>query len=163
MIALLVAAALGGDPSVTPIPIGADARFRPAARTAAASTIACSNTKPLFRIHLELFAEGRVIVVPEGIGRGDAGCSGVARTTAPGGVVEVSRRNATLGDLFRIWGETLSPRRLLSFSGAVRVYIAGHLVKSDPREVVLTPHAELVLEAGPVIPPHRFYLFPKGT
>ncbi len=163
MIAVLAAAALGGDPSVVAIPIGPGARFRPVAKAAAAPTLTCGGGKPLFRVHLELFAKGKVIVVPAGIGRGNADCVPLTRTTTPGGIVEVSRRGVTLGDLFRVWGETLSPRRLLSFSGAVRVYVAGRLLTRDPRDVVLTPNAEIVVETGPVIPPHRFFLFPKGS
>ena len=91
MIALVAAAALGGDPSVVPVPIGPGARFRPAAHRAAAPALICDRAMSAYRIHLELFAQGKVIVVPAGIARGDAGCTGDIRTTAPGGIVDVAQ------------------------------------------------------------------------
>jgi hypothetical protein len=67
-----------------------------------------------------------------------------------------------LGDLFRIWGRRLAGRRLLSFPGAVTVYVGGRLYKGDPRTVPLYRHAQIVVEVGGHVAPHPFYLFPKG-
>ena len=65
--------------------------------------------------------------------------------------------------LFAIWGRPLGARRLLGFHGEVRVYLGGRRMLGDPRAVPLTPHAEIVLEVGGFVPPHRAYLFPRGA
>ncbi|CAB4685031.1 unannotated protein [freshwater metagenome] len=160
---MLAAVALGGDPAVVPTRIGSGARFRPAAQTTATPSYLCVSSRSHFRVHLELFAEGRALVVPSDIGRRSATCVAEVRTVAPGGIVQVGRAGLTVGDLFRVWGQRLAPNRLLAFVGAVRVYVAGHRVPGDVRTVELTPNAQIVLEVGPLIPPHSFFLFPKGS
>jgi hypothetical protein len=78
-------------------------------------------------------------------------------------VVEFDRQlRPTLGDLFAVWGRRLSPRRLLSFRGRVRAYIAGKRWRGDVRAIRLTRHAEIVLEVGSYVPPHTFFLFGPG-
>jgi hypothetical protein len=101
-------------------------------------------------VHLELFANGRVIIVPARIG---------CWTSDPTGVVHF-RPQSTLGAFFRAWRQRLAPTRLLSFDGVVRLYRNGRRVLGDPRGVALRDGDELVLEVGPYIPPHRSYLFP---
>ena len=59
-----------------------------------------------------------------------------------------------------MWGTRLAPSRLLSFAGAVRVYVNGVRSRGDPRTLVLRDRDEIVLEVGPYIPPHRAYRFP---
>jgi hypothetical protein len=120
-------------------------------------------------VHLELFAAGRVVIVPAGIGlRGaelslgrvtSARCRARLWTTDPTGVVGFEP-GMTLGDLFTVWGRQLGPTRLLGFRGRVRVYVNGVRRQVDPRVLRLRDGAELVLELGPVIPPHRSYRFP---
>ncbi|HEY4347286.1 MAG TPA: hypothetical protein VGM80_06820 [Gaiellaceae bacterium] len=182
MTALLIAFALLVDPSVKPWPIGPGPRYTPPPAPAsilagnAAGGLLCRPDGPSFRVHVELFAGRRVVVVPAGIGvagpvrRNGAevvpgGCVYPVRTFAPGGVVEVDRgRSLTLADLFRVWGQKLGPRRLASFAttGTVRVYVDGRRVGGAPGDVLLTPHAEIVLELGPYVAPHSFFLFPGG-
>ncbi|MFZ1994947.1 MAG: hypothetical protein WAU75_12615, partial [Solirubrobacteraceae bacterium] len=121
------------------------------------------------------FAANRVALVAAGIGvRGPvkrsggritgAGCYGDLVTLEPTGVV-LTRPSLrlTLADLFRGWGRALSARRLLSFSGAVRVYVDGRRRPGPPQTVPLTRHAEIVLEVGPHVPPHPAYHFPPGA
>jgi hypothetical protein len=103
-------------------------------------------------MHLELFANGRVIIIPAHIG---------CWTRDPTGVVHF-RRPGTLGEFFRAWRQRLSPTRLLSFAGVVRVYRNGGRVAGDPGAVPLRDGDEVVLEVGPYIPPHRSYLFPRA-
>jgi hypothetical protein len=75
-------------------------------------------------------------------------------------VVELDPRlRPTLGDLFAVWGRRLSGRRLLSFTGDVRVYVAGKHRPGDPRTTPLTRHAQIVLEVDGYVPPHASYLF----
>jgi hypothetical protein len=120
-------------------------------------------------VHVELFARGRVIVVPAAIGMRaprllagrvvGARCRARIWTLDPTGVVH-SAQPATLADVFAVWGRRLRPNALLSFSGPVRVYRNGRRVRAGPAEVVLRDHDELVLEVGPFVPPHTSYRFP---
>jgi hypothetical protein len=134
-----------------PTPIGVGPRFHPPA-----SPHACGAPRPrtVDRVHLELFAQGRVVIVPGRI------CARGLRTTAPTGVVEVPRgARVTLGDFFRAWTQPLSRSRLLTFSGRVYAFVSGEPWRGDVRAIPLTRHAQIVLEVGPRIPPHRFFLF----
>ena len=180
---VLAAAALSGDPSVKPWPIGPGPRYRPAAAPAAVAAgraiggLACAAGVRFDQLHLELFADRRVVVVPAGIGvavpstRAGAevvpgGCSYPARTRTPAGIVEVARgARLRLADLFRIWGQPLGERRFASFRSAqpLRAYVGGRLVRGPIGEIPLSRHAQIVLELGRYVPPHRFFLFPKGA
>jgi hypothetical protein len=72
-------------------------------------------------------------------------------------------RRARLADLFQLAGLPLDRRRVAGFSGGrVRVYVGGRQVRLDPREVLLAPRSEIVLEIGPYVPPHRSFAFPPG-
>jgi hypothetical protein len=81
-------------------------------------------------------------------------------TLDPTGVVHVERR-ATLGDFFTVWGQALSRTRLLTFRGAVRVYLNGLEQRGDPRRLPVRDGDEVVLEVGGFVPPHRSYRFPR--
>ena len=171
MSAFLAAIVLLAHPSVRPWPIGPGPRYTPSARTAAVeagrpvASLRCGAAAPAVRAHLELFVDRRVVVVPAGIGLARNGCVYPVRTVAPGGVVEVARgARLTLGDLFRVWGQPLARRRLVSFSSArpLRAYVAGRLGPGPAAAIPLTSHAEIVLELGPYVVPHSFFLFPGG-
>ena len=126
-------------------------------------------------VHVEVFAANRVVLVAAGIGvRGPvrrlegrisaARCFGELVTLEPTGVVLLAPgTRATVADLFRSWGRPLGPRRLLSFTGRVRVYLGGRRVREPAGRVSLTPHGEIVLEVGPYVPPHASYHFPPGA
>jgi hypothetical protein len=129
-----------------------------------------------FRVHLELFARKLVLLVPAGVGvspplrRNGAyvlggRCSYPLRTHEPTGVIEVaSTRPLRLGDVFRVWGQPLSPQRLAGFRTAQRVlaFVNGKHRPGDPRAIPLRRHDEIVLEIGGYVPPHSSYLFPNG-
>jgi hypothetical protein len=159
-------------------PIGRGARFHPpatgpvvghCARTLGARTVA----------HVEVFAANRVVIVSAGIGARPpwsfsagritrARCYGALVTLDPTGVVLVrAGAHATLGDLFNSWGQPLSRRQLASFSASpgrqVAVFINGLRRSEAPASVPLAPDAEIVLEVGPYVPPHRSYTFPPGS
>jgi hypothetical protein len=112
--------------------------------------VRCVGAVPALRVHVELFAHGRVILIPSAIG---------CWTRDPTGVVHY-RRGSTLGRFFRAWRQRLSPTRLLTFAGSVRIYRNGRRVDVDPRGLALRNGDELVLEVGPYILPHRSSLFP---
>jgi hypothetical protein len=130
-------------------------------------------------VHVEVFAANRVLLLPAGIGTRrpwtllsgritNARCYGALVTLDPTGLVLVrSGSRLLLGQLFRTWGEPLSPTRLASFSAPKRspvsVFVDGRLWPGLPGAVPLTPQAEIVLEVGPHVPPHASYTFPPGS
>ena len=171
MSAFLTAIVLLAHPSVRPWPIGPGPRYTPPPRPASVSaarpvaSLRCGPTAKSLQVHLELFVDRRVVVVPAGIGLARAGCAYPVRTLTPGGVVDAARgRRLTLGDLFRVWGEPLGRRRLVSFSSPhpLRAYVDGRLVHGPAAAIPLRAHAEIVLELGPYVAPHPFFLFPGG-
>jgi hypothetical protein len=158
----------GAPPPVYPWPIGAGPRYQPPAANVAVlegrpvGGMRCTNGRR-FSVHVELFAHRKVVVVPPGIGVARSGCSYPLRTKAPTGVVHVvANRRFTLGDLFTVWGRRLDATHLVSFRGRVSVFVGGKRRTGDPRRIVLTKHAQIVLELGGYVAPHPGYLFPKG-
>jgi len=178
MRSLLAAAVLVVPPSVHPWPVGPGPRFTPPPRTVAApaSGLGCTAAGPTFRVHLELFVDRKVVIVPAGIGVADPstragatvmpqGCTYPVYTVAPDGVVRVAwGSNVHLADFFHVWGQTLGPHRLASFSSPrpLRAYVGGKLVRGPAGAIRLTPHAQIVLELGAYVPPHPFFLFAGG-
>jgi hypothetical protein len=153
---------------VHPWPIGAGPRYHPTAANKAVlagspvGRLRCASGRR-FAVHIELFARRQVVIVPPGIGVARSGCSYPLRTNAPTGVVEVlARGRLTLGDLFRVWGRQLDAAHLLSFPGRVSLFVGGKRRTGDPRRLVLTKHAQIVIEVGGYVAPHPSYLFPRG-
>jgi hypothetical protein len=186
MIVSLVAAlavVIGSDPSIHPWPIGPGPRYRPpAARPAVLAGrpiegLRCAAPDKSFAVHVEVFANRRAIVIPAGIGVArplthrlgnvaPGGCVYPARTETPTGVFKISRGAALrVGDLFTIWGQQLGPKRLLSFKSKldVRGYLNGKRYTGAVGALRLRPHAEIVIELGAYLAPHRSFLFPKGS
>lgn len=147
------------------VPIGRHARFKPQPRTDPLGRrvnrlICLPDSGPRHGVHLELFAASRVVVVPRRIGIA-RGCEYPVLTRDRTGVIEV-RGQATLGDLFEVWGAPLSKHRLLSFRGRVRAYVDGRRVATDPRKIALRRHASIALVVGPSVPFHASYRFVPG-
>ena len=166
MITLALAVlALGGDPSVHPWPIGPGPRYRPPAQQLdgrPVDVLRCSSRRSVFQAHVEVFVNRRVVIIPSGIGR-SAHCDYPIRTRSPIGVLDVARgQRMTIGDLFRLWGQPLARHRIASFHSKrpVRAYVAGRLVRGDAARVRLAPKAQIVIELGAYVPPHRSFLFP---
>lgn len=147
---------IAAPPPVYPWPIGVGPRYHPTANRRA-ETLRCGPLGTRYRVHLELFANRRVVIVPAGIG----GCDAPLRTTEPTGVVELTGRR-TLGDLFAIWGRRLEQNGFLTFRGRVSAFVNGRGVTGDPGRIALRPRDEIVLEVGGYVAPHRDYLFPRG-
>lgn len=145
-----------------PIPIGRGPEFQPpraGPELPAAVSCVAGPTQGVTRVHLELFARRRAIVIPARIGVRH-NCRYPLRTLTPTGVIEVGRPGLTLGDFFSIWRMPLSGRRMLAFHGDVRAYVGGKRWTGNPRAIRLTQHRQIVLEVGPDVPPHAFFLFP---
>jgi hypothetical protein len=159
-------------------PIGVGPRFHPPA-TGPVGGPCSPGLGPRDGVHIEVFAANQVLLLPAGIGtkppRGllngrvtRAACYGQLVTLDPTGVVLVRPGvRLTLGALFRSWGQPLSTTRLASFSASggarVTVFVNGRSWPGPPEGVPLTRHAEIVLEVGPPVRPHRSYTFPPGT
>lgn len=158
---------------LVPTPVGSGPRYRPAAHGPTRADVAC-RPGPLrprsgARVHLELFARRRVVIVPAGIGLAtarlrfgrveSAACRAPLWTLDPSGVVRF-QDGRTLGDLFAVWGRRLGPHRLLTFAGAVRVWVDGRPRAGDPRTLRLRDRDEVVLEVGGYVPPHASFRFP---
>jgi hypothetical protein len=184
---LVAAALLGGAvpahqtaPVATPIGRGPAFELSTGARAdrgAAIAGLRCTAAAgPWEDAHVEVFARGRVLILPPGIGvarpRQAVGaavrrgrCSYPVRTTDPTGVVRYRPgRGLRLGDLFAVWGQPLARHRVCGFrsGSAVRVYVGGRRVAGRPGAVPLRRHAEIVVEIGRYVPPHRFYVFAGG-
>jgi hypothetical protein len=184
----VLASAFGASaktPSPIPTPIGVGPLFHPgvsnlsAQRGLPVGSLRCSRV-PGARVgvHLELFARGRVVIVPSGIGMAlplrrqgayvlSSRCSYAVRTREPTGVIELAgATRVTLGDFFDVWGRQLTERRLVGFRASdgqhVRAYVDGRSRRGDPRAIVLRPHAQIVLEVGRYVRPHVTYQFRKG-
>lgn len=182
---LALAVASSAAAALLPTPIGRGPAFHPGARNPVVvaakpvrSMSCAADEVPRMGAHLELFARGRVVIVPAGIGispplvrRGpyvlEGRCSYPLRTREPTGVIEVARgERHTLGELFAVWGKTLSATRLLAFrtdaTHPVRAYVDGRPHRGSPAAIVLRRHAEIVLELGAYVPPHATFRFRGG-
>ncbi|HEV3321647.1 MAG TPA: hypothetical protein VG147_05580 [Solirubrobacteraceae bacterium] len=158
-------------------PIGAGPRFHPAPTGAVVGRCA-RGLGPRSAVHVEVFAANRVVIVPAGIGVrppltlaagriARARCYGALVTLEPTGVVLVREHGPIpLANLFRAWGQPLSPSRLASFEAPpgtrVAVFVDGRRWRGAPGSVPLASHSEIVLEVGPHVPPHISFTFPPG-
>jgi len=159
-------------------PIGAGPDFQPPA-TGPVTGPCLPAVGPRDGVHVEVFAANRVVLLPAGIGVRSprtsvagrithASCYGALVTLDPTGLVLVRPgAGLTVAALFRSWGQPLSATRLASFRAAagtrVAVFVDGRPWPGAPGAVPLTRHAEIVLEAGPHVPPHSSYAFPPGS
>jgi hypothetical protein len=184
---VLAAALLGhGHHSVPALPvatpIGRGPRFAlhtgaRADRAAPIGRLRCTSVAGRWEdAHLEVFARGRVVIIPPGVGiarpRLQVGaavsggrCSYPLRTTDPTGVIRFRPgRGLTLGDMFAVWGQPLVRHRLCGFAsaGPVRVYLGGRRFTGAPTAVPLRRHEEIVVEIGARVPPHSSYVFARG-
>jgi hypothetical protein len=137
----------------------------------------CEPVRPVVSLaHVEVFAAGRVVEVPAGIGfapplrrRGayvhDGRCVYPLRTIEPTGLVLLAAGGPrTLGELFGLWGQPLSRRRVAGFrahaAGRVRVFIDGVLWRGGPGSAPVFAGAQVTVEVGAYVPPHVHYVFP---
>ena len=177
----LLAAGCGADPVGGARPIGTGDRYQPGSLHRAAEdarpigSLTCARRGgPVAWVHVELFARGRVVLVPPGIGiaaprRQDGAyvrggrCRYPLWTDEPTGLVAVQRSGLRLGDLFAVWGRPVGPDRLAGFRAPVTAHVDGERWTGDPGAIPLRDHAQIVLQAGgPLVPPHAEYTFPEG-
>jgi hypothetical protein len=161
-----------------PTPIGAEPEYHPPARWPLAGAAGFGGLRPNLygplRVHLELFANRKVVVVPGGIGVSggrtvlyshivDALWHGPAWTLDPGGVFHLARPGLRLADVFAVWGQPLDERTLLTFKAAdsegVQVFVNGERHRGAPGAVVLRDRDQVVVEINGYVPPHRSFVF----
>jgi hypothetical protein len=118
--------------------------------------------------HLDVYVDGRRVVVPAGVGINFAEqFISPLHTHDTSGIVHVESptiRTFTLGEFFAVWGVRLTPSCVGGYCAKpLHVYIGGKPYTGDARLVVLQPHEEIVLAYG--TPPTRIpasYAFPPG-
>ena len=109
-----------------------------------------------YHAHLDIFDNGQQMPVPAGIGISQKqAVIGVLHTHDTDGFIHVEAPQAydyTLGQLFGVWGLRLSKTcigGLCAASGKpLRVWVNGHLFKSDPTRLVLDDHQEIAIVYG---------------
>jgi hypothetical protein len=124
--------------------------------------------------HLDVFVQGRRVVVPAGIGidQYDRFISPL-HTHDTSGVIHVespSVRPFTLGEFFAVWGVRLRGGCIggecPGHGSVLRVYVDGRRVPGDPSRLVLAAHQEIVVSFGTRSqlqhPPPVRYAFPAG-
>lgn len=162
-----------------PVAIGVGPRFTLAAgRPAAVPGLDCTSLRrPKRSVHVELFAGGRALLLPAGIGVApprrlasgtvvDGRCEYPLVTLDPTGTVRIAvTRRLRLGDLFRVWGQPLTGHRLCGFRSPapVRAYVNGRRWQGAAAAIPLRRHDEIVVEIGPYVRPHARYVFPEGV
>jgi len=166
----LLALAAVLPPSVHPWPVGPAPAYTPPARPVAVvagapvGALRCGSGGQTFLVHIELFVNRKVVIVPEGIGVADSGCRYPVSTEGPDGIVRVAP-GLHLADVFRVWGQRLDAHRLGWFTSksTLRAYVGGKLREGPAGAIPLTPRAQIVLELGGYVPPHPFFLFAGGA
>jgi hypothetical protein len=121
--------------------------------------------------HVELFVDGRVVLLPPGIGITqperdgavvvDGRCAYPVRTLDPTGVLFLDRTDLTLQTVFELWGRRLAPDRLLERDGRVEAFVGGRRFTGDVRNIPLRDRAQIVVEVGRHVRPHARYTFPR--
>jgi hypothetical protein len=119
--------------------------------------------------HLQLDVDGRDRALPGAIGLVNAKatvsgttttydqtlCSYWVRTRSANGVIEVDSplpRTYTLGQLFDIWGESLSPLGVADAHGRVTAVVNGRRWHGNPRAIPLREHESIQLAVGQPVP-----------
>jgi hypothetical protein len=135
----------------------------------------------LFHIHahLAIYAQGQQKFVPYGIGivppyqlQNTASGPFVAggskfywlHTHDETGIIHIEspqQRTFTLGNLFDIWHQPLSPTQAGPAAGSVTVVVNNHPVGGDPRAIPLAAHDVIQLNVDTAEPFHP-YNFPNG-
>ena len=115
--------------------------------------------------HLVILDHGKPVDIPVNVGRPASGaCLYWVHTHYPDGIIHIespATRTFTLGDFFTIWGQPLTTTQAASAKAGkgtkLKVWVDGKPYTGDPRKVPLTPHADIVIEAGPPFPvPPKF-------
>jgi len=102
--------------------------------------------------HLDVFVNGKRVVVPAGIGIGDGFLSPL-HTHDESGVIHVESttvRSYSLAELFAVWGVRLTKTCLADEcgDGKLHLFVNGKPA-ADPNRIVLSQHLEIAVAFGP--------------
>jgi hypothetical protein len=125
-----------------------------------------------YHAHLSLFAEGERVAIPLAIGivdpviqggfvRGGA-CFYWLHTHDAAGLIHVEPPEAgeyTLGQLFDVWGQSLSRTTVAGLGGTLSVFVDGARYEGDVRSIVLTSRKHISLQVGRPLAPAPMYVF----
>ncbi|HET9008022.1 MAG TPA: hypothetical protein VFQ04_15030 [Actinomycetes bacterium] len=123
--------------------------------------------------HLDLYVDGRKVLVPAGIGIDPAVGYAPLHTHDPSGVIHIESptvRTYTLGEFFAVWGVRITPSCLGGYCAGggrqLRLFVDGRADRGDPTTLALAPHQELVVAFGTAAqlpsPIPSTYQFPPG-
>jgi hypothetical protein len=136
--------------------------------------VSCDTSEQVvyhIHVHLTVFVDGVQRQIPFGIGIADpevqptpegpfvvsGSCFYWLHTHAADGIIHVespTHSTYTLGQFFDIWGQTLSTTRVGPATGTVVAFYNGRHYLADPRDIPLTPHANVQLDVdSPLIGP----------
>jgi hypothetical protein len=170
-------------PEGVPVPTAAPlAGLATAATGQPVDQVKCQTSEQtIFHIHahLTIVVHGTARQVPAGIGIpgaqaqstpqgpfiGSGRCFYWLHTHAADGIIHIEspiHRTYTLGDFFDEWGQPLGPDQVGPFTGQVTALYNGQVYQGNPRDIPLTAHAQIQLEAGqPLVAPQHI-TFPSG-
>jgi hypothetical protein len=145
------------------------------------SGLSCVAGTALYHLHahLSLFVGGEQIAVPAGVGIVDpvltAGYVNFDRTKCfyelhthdASGILHLHANSGrvlplTLGQLFGVWGRTLSREEVAGNTGPVTAYVNQQLYTGDLGAIVLSNHTQVTLEVGSRVVKPPTYLFPTN-
>jgi len=102
--------------------------------------------------HLDVFVNGKRVVVPAGIGIGD-GLLSPLHTHDDSGVVHVESttvRSYSLAEFFAVWGVRLTKTCLADECGEGKLHLfVNGKPAADPNRIVLSQHLEIAVAFGP--------------
>ncbi|HET6371651.1 MAG TPA: hypothetical protein VFG95_10665 [Nitrospiria bacterium] len=106
--------------------------------------------------HLDLFIDGRAVTVPAGVGIDQVGgFISPIHTHDKSGTIHIESPESgryTLGQFFDVWGVRFTRDCIGSYCNAgdkaLRVYVNGSIVGSDPRQVELEEGQEIAVTFG---------------
>ena len=107
--------------------------------------------------HLVILDHGKEVAIPATVGQPSMRqCIYWIHTHTPDGIIHIEAprdRSFTLGDFFDVWGQPLSRKTAATANAgkgtSLRVWVNDKPYTGDPRAIPLTPHADIVIEAGP--------------
>ncbi|HEX6489784.1 MAG TPA: hypothetical protein VF002_00260 [Gaiellaceae bacterium] len=106
-------------------------------------------------MHLDIFVNGKPVVVPKFIGIDDGAFLTELHTHDSSGIMHVespTKRVFALGQFFGVWGLRLSKRCLGGYCATrgkpLRVWVNGRRYRGDPNNLVLQAHQVIVIAYG---------------
>ncbi|HTZ88178.1 MAG TPA: hypothetical protein VMB05_16050 [Solirubrobacteraceae bacterium] len=162
--------------------VGRGGRYRPpptaatVAKALPVDAMRCGSKRTIGAAHLEVFANGHVVVIAAGIGVAPplrrhgayvlgGRCTYPLHTLEPTGLVLIADGPArTLGNLFDLWGQPLASQAVAGFRAPaghpVAVFIDGARWSGPPAAAPLSAGAQITVELGEHVTPHARYEFP---